>query len=301
MKSTKNFNNISAELKKQITPLKQGEKVIFQMLNGVPNPEPDEKERSRTPVLYGKVQIPTNFKVYDKYLKDESGNVTGGIVEVGCVETWDGDKPLRFRRLVPGEAGGSQFAGKFELNGNSVSDVELYEVLFIHPERKGSDCSDESLEPVFEIVNAKADTLKVANKIDILRKALDILKTISKQDQLEVMAALNQPTYQDDDILKLKVSELAKDNPDDFIKAYESKDRSTVAMLKTAYDQNIITYEVATGNVLLGKTTVATIAGNELTQVPSLLAEYLKNAKNGEQVLENIKAQVAAKEPAKVS
>jgi len=296
MKSTKTFNNLSAKTLALIPKLKPDEKVIFQMLNGVPNPEPDEKERSRNPILFGKMQIPTNYRVYDQYQKDEAGQETGGMVDVGCVDIWNGDRPEKFRRLVPGESGGSQFQGKFELSGGNLKDVELYEVLYLHPQREGSPCRDESTEALFKIVNAKTDSQKLINKVDILRKALDILKIISEQDQREVMAALNQPTYQDPQVLKGQVSEIAKNTPEEFIAAFERKDRSVFYAVKEAFDMNLLSYDPATGQTNLGTTKVATLAVNDLPGFVTNFVSYLQSAKNGSELTENIKTQVSKKQ-----
>src|SRR6266705_2211103 len=88
MKSSKTFNNISEELKKQIPKLKPGEVKTFLMLNGTPNPDPDPREISKDPMLYGKKQLRTNFRIYDEYQKDKEGQVVGGYVDVGAVERW---------------------------------------------------------------------------------------------------------------------------------------------------------------------------------------------------------------------
>ena len=103
MKSTKTFNNISDKLKASIPQLKPGQKAQFQMLTGMPNPEPDPREKAKQgEVLYGKVQVLTNFRVYDPYQKDGEGNEVGGYVDVGCVDQWLGENPSKFRLFIPG-------------------------------------------------------------------------------------------------------------------------------------------------------------------------------------------------------
>ena len=81
MKSSKVFNNISEDLKNKIPKLKPGEVVTFQMLNGTPNPDPDPREQQKEPVIYGKRQLLTSFRIYDKG--------KGEYVDVGAVETWN--------------------------------------------------------------------------------------------------------------------------------------------------------------------------------------------------------------------
>ena len=167
MKSTKTFNNISDKLRSEIPKLKPGERVLFQMLNGVPNPEPDEKERSKSPILYGKIQLQTNFRIYDPYQKDESGTEVGGFVDVGCVDTWLNGHPDRFKCFVPGSGEYTQFQGKFELVGGNVKDEELYEILWLSNQREGNPHRDISIEPMFKIVDLKADTRKTILNIGL--------------------------------------------------------------------------------------------------------------------------------------
>lgn len=299
MKSSKVFNNISDKLKKEIPKLKPGETVLFQMLNGVPNGEPDLNERSKNPVLYGKRQVQTNFRIYDPYIKDEEGAEVGGYVDVGCVDAWNGEQPVRFRMFVPGMSEYSQFQGKFSLTGGNIKDEELFEILWLSHEREGNTHRDTSVEPLFRIVDTKTDSKQVVTKIDILRKALDIAKSISEKDSVEVMAALNQPTYQDKEVLKAKINELAKNQPEDFIKAYDSKDRGTIATIKKAIELGIIDHNFATGDVKIGDVTLTTLKVETLDGIVPAFASWVKTAKNGADVYANLVAQLEEKQAAK--
>lgn len=291
MRSTKTFNNISDELRKQIPKLKTGERVLFRLLNGVPNTEPDEKEKAKQgAVLYGKRQLITHFNIYDKHLKDDSGNVVGGFVEVGCVDVWIRDMPEKYRTFIPGLGGASFFQGKFELVGGKVSDEELYEILYLSPERKGTPCPDDSIEQIFEIVNAKAEGQKTLGRVDSLYEVLGIVKTASHEEMAEYMAAINQPTYQDTETLRAKVSGLAKDEPEQFLKQWKASDRKQRATIKEAFDAGIVTYD--NGNFKIGKAVVAKMKVDDLAMVSEVFSQWISSETNGNDVLKNIENQL---------
>jgi hypothetical protein len=299
MKSTKTFNNISDTLKAQIPKLKKGEIVVFQMLNGVPNPEPDEKEKSKQgAVLYGKRQLVTYFKIYDEHLKDESGKEIGGFVEVGCVDVWHKDQPERFRTFIPGlgVGGGSFFQGKFQLEGGKVSDEELFETLWLSPERKGCPCPDSSVEQMFEIVNIKAEGQKTLSKVDTLYEVLGVVKKASEKEMQEYMASVNQPIYTDPEVLKAKVSELAKNDPEAFLKSWNSGDKKQKAIIKQAFDLSVLSYENDKGEIKMGNVTITKLKVEDMADVTDSFNTWVKSARNGKEVIENITNQVAEKE-----
>lgn len=299
MKSSKVFNNISDKLKASIPKLKPNETVVFRMLNGVPNPDPDEKERSKDPILYGKVQIQTNMRIYDKHQLNDEKEEVGGYVDIGCVEDWKGEQPVTFRFFVPGQGMYSRFQGKFSLTGGVAKDEELYEILWLSPQRKGSPCADGSVEPLFEIIDLKADTKTSLTKYDRLKKALDLVKEITPQKAKEVMAALNQPTYQDTEVLMGKIKDLASGNPDEFIKTYESDETPVRSIIKEALDMRILDHDLITGEVKLGGVKVVEMKTENPDAFIPEFAKWLNTASNGKDVLKNIKSRVDKKESVK--
>jgi len=301
MKSTKTFNNISPELKAQIPKLKPGEIVTFQMLHGTPNPEPDEKERSKSPILYGKRQVLTMFRIYDEHIKDESGKKVGGYVDMGCVDGWVGDTPSRFRCFVPGQGQSSQFQGKFSLSAGNVQDEELYEILWLSPEREGSPCSDISVEKLFKIIDLKGDSKQTFSKVALLRKSLKYADEITVEKARQVMAALNQPNYQDEEVLKAKVAEIARDNYEQFIKTYESEETVLIAQLKEAVDGGVLKHSMKDGALTLGDVKVATLKIDSPELLIPAIVQWINSAENGKDVLSNIQKQLATKKELKVS
>jgi hypothetical protein len=299
MKKTKSFNNVSDTLLKQIPKLKPEETVVFRMLNGVPNPEPDEKERSKSPVLYPKVQVITNFRIFDKYQKDDDGNEVGGYVDVVCADGWVGDAPTKVRTFVPGNEKGksaSLFQGKFQLRGGVVKDEELFEILWLSPQRKGTPCPDPSVEQIFEMVDLKADNSNKVNKFEKLSKVIEITKSITPANARMVMRALGQPEYQDDVTLLAMTKDFATKNVDAFLSTHEDKDTSTKADLREAVNTGTISHNFASGDVTLLGTVVANVKISNPDQFIDSFTRWVNTSKNGKDVLNNIKTQMAKEE-----
>lgn len=309
MKSSKTFNNISDKLRAKLAAakLKPGQSVVIQMMNGVPNPEPDEKERSKDPILYPKVQLLTKYRIYDDGQKDEGGNIVGGYVDVGLVDSWKGDEPIAFRCFVTGSNPSSakatmpsRFQGKFELRGGNVREEELYEILFLSPQRKGTPCPDDNVEQVFKFVDHKAEATQSVTRFNILEKAIKYCKEITAEKANQVMLAMRQPTFQDEAVLMAKVKDIARDKPEDFIKAYESADTPTISLIREALAANVLSYDLATGKVNMGAVEIATVKAGNYEEFPETFAAWMKTSDGGNELQTNISSQVkAAKNPVK--
>jgi hypothetical protein len=292
MKSSKLVNNISDKLKASIPKLKPGETVTFQMLNGVPNPEPDEKERSKSPILYGKRQILTQFRIYDPFQKDEDGKEVGGFVDMACVDVWNGDKAERIRTFVPGQGEYSQFQGKFSLTGGNVKDEELYEILWLSNEREGNPHRDSGVELLFKIIDLKADTKKSVSKVQTLHKALNLVKDIQEEKARKILVALNQPDYQDVEVLKAKVGELASSNPEMFIKIYEDEATDIKYQIKQAFDKGVLVYDFSSGVVKMGGVQVAKLKLDKGADMNEEFTKFLSFTTNGKELLNSIQNQL---------
>jgi len=136
-------------------------------------------------------------------------------------------------------------------------------------------------------------------KFDTLKKALDLSAVITPQKAKQVMAALNQPTYQDEQVLMGKVKEIASSKPDLFIQTYESNETPIRAMIREAIDAKVLDHDLPTGKVTIDGMVIATLK-TETTElfVPSF-AKWLNTAENGKDVLNNIKSRLEKKEVVK--
>jgi hypothetical protein len=296
MKTTKNYNNLSKELKDSIPLLKPNETVTIQMLNGKPNPDPDPQVRKENPFLYGKTQLLTKFRIFDKYANEGKG----AYVDVVLADNWNGDEPEKAKCFVAG-AGAHQFMGKFDLLGGKVEDQELHEIFFISPQREGSPCADASVKPLFRFLNTQEAAKKDIGLVEVLRQALDKVKGLSVDEQKEIMLAMNK-TFATPDELKAAVANFARTSPDKFLAMCSNPNTKIKALLKDAFDKKILSYQHDTFRVLHGDSVITTL-GDTDDQLEGT-ASFLASAANGEIIIESIKKQLKSnkadktKEPA---
>jgi hypothetical protein len=145
---------------------------------------------------------------------------------------------------------------------------------------------------LFEIVDLHTESKASVSKVAILMKALEIIKTISGADSRRVMAALNQPTYQDDDVLKAKIGELARDKPDVFLATYESKESYLKSDIRDAVDAGIVVHNLGNGEVSVGGMVISTMKIETSDSFVDVFARWVSSAENGQDVMNNIKLQL---------
>lgn len=279
MNKFKNLNNISEELEKQIPKLENGQEVVFQMLNGHINNDMDMAERAANPILYGKTQLATKCTIKDPFSKK--------IVDIGVPQAVDRDTVVTFRAFLTG-MNQDQFSGKFSLIGGKIQDEELFEILWLSPEREGSPCQDANIQPIFKIVNPKEETEKSLTKVDTLRKALNTLKDMSDEQLTEFAASKN--ISGDIDHIKTEVSKLAKSAPEKFLAANEDPNKEIKANIKKALDKNVITLDLVTRKVSVGTSELFTMKKDDVAQGDYLtaIAVWINSSANGKKVYEGI-------------
>ena len=278
----KNLNNISAELEAKIPKLTQGQEVVFQMLNGHPNNDNDRNERERNPMLYGKTQLQTKYRIKDPH--------SGANVEVGAAMAVENDIVTSYRPFLAGMDDGV-FNGKFSLFGGNVVQEELYEILWLSPEREGSPCPDLRVKPIFKIVNHKEEATKAVSKVDVLRKALKDLETMKEEDFKSFAASQNWSEV-DIDFIIAKVNEFARSKPDVYLAIREDKNTVIKSNVKSAIDKGILSFDPMTGSVSLGDSLIMTVAKEKKADYLSAIAAWVNSAKNGQQVYEGILKQL---------
>ena len=275
-----NYNKISPQLEESIPALEGA--AIFEMLNGVPNPEPDATERAKQPqFLYGKTQLKTRFKIKDPHTKK--------IVEIVVAEGWTNDgHPERAKLFVAG-IGETHFGGIFTLQEGNVDHEELFRAFYISPEREGSPCPDAKITPLYRLVNKKAEGQKAININKELKEALELTEKMSVEDATNLMASLNQQ-FENETELRAAVGELAKADTKKFNKLYKDPNTKIKADVKFALDKGIIHYDHATRTVTLGDTLLTTLAA-DVEKIEGI-ASYLAGAKNGKNIVDGIRKQL---------
>ena len=294
MQTVGKFNAVSEELMKLIPRLEVGQAVTFEMLTGVKNNDPDEKERQRNPVLYPKANIPTRDRIKDPFLAQQGKDAW---VDIVVADYWDKERPIE-RLFVPGLSDGVtnfQFGGKFSLVGGNQRDEELYEYLMVTNYNQDSvlgEGRDTSKTPLFKVVNTKAASQKALTGFAVLKEAISIVATMKPADARKIGAALNWNEFTDDDAILAEAANFARSKPEEFLKVYNDPNIEIKAVIRKALDTNVLAFDMATGKVNLGTQEITTIAKQDRGNVTEGLTQFVLTAKNGKDVLENIKAQM---------
>lgn len=287
MQVVKQWNSISEKLKAQIPQLQPGQVATFQMLNGRPNQDDDDKKKN--PILYGKRQLMTQFRVNDKYKLDSANKEVGGYVDIVLAEDWHEDKPTKAKMFVAGYGEGF-FTGKFDLIGGRVEDEELYEVLMLSPEREGSLCPNATVHPLFKLLDFKKEAAAKTKDLTKFKRAVELAIGISGEDAAVVLRSINR-TYTDVDERIAAVGELARSNPDLFLKIYDDPQKETKATLKEAMEAGVIGID-AKGKVSMGTEVLTTITTKDGVELLEQLTSWVNSAQNGKDVFKSIKKQL---------
>ena len=280
------FNDLSEELLGKIPTLKRGEQITWVMLNGQKNPDPDPDEQKKRPMLYPKQNIPMS-----DYIKDLDGTWKHIVV----ADSWDGDKPAKERFFMAGLDLGGLFNGKFMTVGGNKVDEELYEYLMISNYNENPLVERDVTKPaLFKMLSSKVEATNTTNKVQILRKALDLAAEMDESTARELAASLNWATFTDWVELQAKVFDFARTNPDELLKVYQDPKKKVKSLVKSALDSGLLTFDLSSGEVKLGDNTLVVFDKKERKgDILELMALWFNTAKNGTEILDSLKHQLA--------
>lgn len=294
MQAVGKYNGISKELQAKIEPLKRGEVATFQMLNGMKNPDPDPGEQVKRPMLFPKHSIPMIDRITD---------LDGKTVDIVVTEGWLKDEPAKISLFIPGLGEASIFNGRFSFTGGKQKDELMYEYCMIsnYNEEPLTGNRDNSKQPLFKLLSAKAESNKTITRVDVLLEALQFAKDMKIDDSRLFASSLNWNEYTDDNELVAKIRDFAREKPDEFIKIYKDPNKAFKAEVKKALALGVITFDMQNGAVKMSDEVITTIAQKDRADLLGALGEWFNVAKNGKEVLNSIKKQVKQRsEPALV-
>lgn len=282
------FNDLSADLLKKIKPLAKGESVVFQVLGSVPNPDPDPQEVKKRPFLHPKRNIPMN-----DYIKDGDS-----WMKIVVADRWEKDEPVMERFFLPGLDLGGLFNGKFELQGGNKKDEELYEYLMVTNYNRDSvlgEDRDDSIEPLFTVVNRTADAVKLTSKVQDLKKALDLAVEMDEASGRVLAGSLNWAHYPDWVELQSKIVDFAQKDPEQFLKYAKDPSKELKSQIKQAIDKQILDFNPQNGEVKIGDNVLVVFGKAERKNLLESLVLFFNTAKNGQEMLTLVKEQLSSK------
>lgn len=280
------FNDLSDALKKKIPSLSKGQSVLFQVLGSIANPDPSPDEVKKRPFLHPRRNIPMN-----DYIKDGDS-----WMKIVVADRWDKDEPVQERFFLPGLELGGLFNGKFELQGGNKKDEELYEYLMVCNYNIDSvlgEDRDDSIEPLFKIVNTKVDAAKVTSIVQDLQKSLQLALSMDEEAGRKLAASLNWSTFADWVELQAKVVDFASKEPQLFLKYYKDPAKDLKSQIKVAFDKQIIEFEPSSGEVKLDGNVLVVFGKKEQKNLLDSMVLWLNTATNGKEMLALIQDQLA--------
>lgn len=156
-----NFNGVSDKLKKELikTP-KVGETIRFNLLNG-------QFEAAIGREGFGTSRsIRMSDRILDPYAiekKNEKGETeyTAAYVEIGVPEVIKDNRVERCKKFwVNSIAIGIPGNGQWELQSNSIEDMEAYEFLCLSNKSKNNPYRDKTKDPEYEMIDVAANLAK---------------------------------------------------------------------------------------------------------------------------------------------
>lgn len=293
MKAVGNYNKISPELQKLIPRLEPQKSVTFKMLNGIANNDPDNIERQKNPTFYPKSNIPMKDRIWDKF----ANNGQGEWIDIVVADGWDKGEPTRLTLYRPYEIG-AVFTGKFSLAGGNSKDESIYEFLMLcngNRDAVTGEDRDNTVTPSFGLVSVANDNKVSTNRRDILLQALNLTKDMKVADAQQFAASLNWNKYEDENELLTRVTDFAREKPEEFLKVYNDPTREFKSSLKEAMDAQIVSYDIQSGQFKLGDQLITTLQGKDRGSMLDAMGAWFQSAENGKSVLESVKKQLKEK------
>lgn len=263
--------------------LNAGETVVYQLLGGVENPDPDA--RKATPILYPVVvTIPSKDRIKDK--------TTGKIVDIGVVENYNinaaGQPEIKYKKLAVFAKANN---GLFFCTGGNLSEEEQYEYYELSNYNESNTDRDTSVEPKFRRVDEVRESKHRIKQRSTLLEALKYFDAMSTGDMKELAASLNWNENMPVEILKDKIGDFAMKDPEGFKKAVMNRDKDVKAVIKQAITADVIRYDTAQHRIVMASNSQTLIKLERVEGIDYLtqVADWIGSAKNGEKTLATIK------------
>ncbi len=284
MKVVGNVNNISDAIRPP--KLKPGETVVYKLLCGVENP--DNEQRKTVPILYPQSKtIPSKDRIWDKGKQD--------FVDIAIVESvvnMGSYTDIKPRKLSVAAKANS---GTFSCTGGNVVEEEIYEFVELTNTNRSNPERDESVEPLFERMDAEKDSKDRSRKRSVLLEAMTYAQSMTDGDVKTFAASVNWNEAEPIDILRDKVEAFAEKDPAGFTKVVEGKDRDAKAIIKRAVDAGKIGYDTEQHRIVLNGQTLIKLERSESTDWLTQAAEFCLHSQKGQKVLTTIKGLLSAK------
>lgn len=230
LKIVGSFNKLSKEMMEAYPPLEPGKTAVFKLLGGVHDASTGETHFGGYKTLPGRDRI-----------RDIG---SGAIVEIGVPMETKGNEVLRCKKKVfNGGGAGGLVTSKFTLSGNSIEDQEFYQFFIMSNYNASNPNRDQSIEPLFEVIDLGKELQARSSKRSKLLEALKKAENMHDGEAQMLVAAMNQNPNQDMAIIRDIVSTYAQNNPEEFLSRYGDPLMQKLAAVKQAEAAGVIKFD----------------------------------------------------------
>lgn len=192
---SENFNGVSDELKKElIKPVKPGELIHFQLLNGTYD------VTLKREAFGASRSIPLKDRIFDPHAVNEKGDKVGAYVEIGVPESIINGRVEKCKKFwVESIANGIPGNGQFDLSADSIADMEVYEILCLSNGNKDNPHRGKSTAPKYEVVHP--EKIAIAQKEKDEKEITAKFKRFAKENPEKAAELANTVLKKKEDVV----------------------------------------------------------------------------------------------------
>lgn len=223
----------------KVTPLKKGQRVIYELINIKNNPLAPDRQEPEIPFIKG---VPVKSQII---VSGDNGEQK--TVDIAYVQSYkQGGEPV-FGKIQFKKAQ----AGAIILSGDNPADLPKYEYMERTPHNESSPFKNPNVVPIFKRRNYQEELKADRVRRKDLRDALNMVESMTVVDLRKFAVAL-KTTGEDDDELRTKIEQWAEKNPDKFLAMTENRDLAIGVVIDTAKKKKLITVDMQ-GRKILSK------------------------------------------------
>lgn len=284
------LNKISPELRKKLNDEYRvaGKVVKYKFYIAHKNPDGQHKQGEDYifPMLY--TLTPVVFFINDGEERKR--------VKIGLYDTTIRDKDVeeqKFNRVTLR----SRDEGVLTLDMEQREHQEIFEYLELHPKNENGFFRDKNIPALF----CRMDELKEAKQRlktkEMRGQAMMVATRMTEQETRNFAASMNWNQFEDYEILKDRMIEIADKDPEFFRKSVEDPAQEYKAVVKMALDANILAWQPVECRYVWGSNnSLLVILDRGAAEKPlDGLADWLMTAKNGPDAYKKIKALLTPK------
>jgi hypothetical protein len=288
VKQQKEINNVTGKLAEYRDGIikKLGPWIEFKLLCGKVERAYNDKDVliDEKEVWPASVELPKQETIMDPDTKKP--------VRIGAVDRFDeNDEPVFLIKRIDGDA-----RGKFTLNANEPEGLMWINFLLLSKHNKSNKFRPKDMQedPLFEVVDLVEESKAKALQLDEEDTARTVAKGMTKEQIKRFAASMGWDEEADQDLLKTRIREYAKDFPKLFNELIDSDDFDIKADLKMALSRSIIKFDVGSRQIQWENGDVIASLPPDGKQPIDSFGDWIKSAPKGNDIQKTIKKLLAA-------